>query len=275
MNSFQDWMKKGGSLARKAAVAAGNGLADGFRAIDPDVRRHLFQVPLLGYTLLSAKHVPVQALPDDGHPPVVFVHGLGGDRGNFLLMSGYFRLMGRRRSYRIHFEPGRSAEDMAQALRDFIAEVRHVNEVDKVDIVAHSLGGLVSRLALSNEETARSLRMVVTLGTPHKGTYPARYANTELTRILRPDSDLMRRLAETPWPDSVTGVCFYSRNDVFVLPWESAVLEGLKAVDVTPFTHYSYLLEPKSFREVFHALEDVSTSESVPVRTGPTQEVFE
>lgn len=258
MSQFRDFLGKSGKLVQRAAVAGGSAIADGFRAIDPDLRRHVFQVPLLGYTLLSPKRVPVKALSPDGHPPLVFVHGLGGDRGNFLLMAGYFRLLGRSRSYRIHFEPGSAIPDMADALARFVEEVTEVTAEPQVEIVAHSLGGLVTRLALSRPGMAEKVRSVVTLGTPHKGSYPARYANTEITRQLRPDSDLIREINTLAWPSTVRGVCFYSRNDVFVLPWESARLEGLPAVDVTPFTHYSYLIDPKSFRQVWKVLHENS-----------------
>jgi len=118
------------------------------------------------------------------------------------------------------------------------------------------MGGIVARLAIHEHRLARSVRTLITLGTPHRGTYPARFANTNLTRELRPDSDLMSRLIKRPWPRRVRGVTFWSRNDLFVLPAQSAAAEGTDHVDVTPFTHYSYLIDPKSWAAVGRALAD-------------------
>jgi hypothetical protein len=60
----------------------------------------------------------------------------------------------------------------------------------------------------------------------------------------------MRQLRRQPWPRQIRGVTLWSKNDLFVLPPESATLSGTKKIDMTPFTHYSYLIEPKSWETV-------------------------
>lgn len=235
--------------------AVGRQTARAYASIDPDLRRHVAQMPLLGYSLFGAGRRPVEAGEPDGHPPLLFVHGLGGSRGDFLLMAGYLYLHGRKRSYRIGFDTTQTIADRARALAGFVEEVVETTGEPQVDLVAHSLGGLLVRLALSDFDLARRARLVITLGTPHAGTYPARFADTPITRELRPDSPLVRRLAATPWPAEVRGVSFWSRSDMLVLPPESAALAGTEAVEVTPFTHYSYLIDPRSWALVREQLE--------------------
>ncbi|MBI5526912.1 MAG: alpha/beta fold hydrolase [Deltaproteobacteria bacterium] len=253
-----DW-KKLVAVVGKATVRGGRFVgrkaAEAYRSIDPDVMRHLAQVPLLSYSLLVSREEKIEAGEPDGHPPLVFVHGLGGNRGNFLLMAWYLRLKGRRRSYKIHFDPGQSIAEMAAALARFIRAVKKATGESQVEIVAHSLGGIVARMAIEKHRLASSVATLVTLGTPHKGTYPARYANTVNTREIRPDSALICELNKRPWPGRVRGVTFWSRGDLFVLPAESAAVPGTETVDMTPFTHYSYLLDPKSFAAVADALK--------------------
>src|SRR5207248_7006465 len=41
---------------------------------------------------------------------------------------------------------------------------------DRVDIIAHSLGGLDARYALAHCGLAKRVRSLVTIGTPHRGT---------------------------------------------------------------------------------------------------------
>jgi triacylglycerol lipase len=54
----------------------------------------------------------------------------------------------------------------ARALVDAIDALGH----DRVDVIAHSLGGLDARYALSRLGLARRVRSLVTVGTPHRGT---------------------------------------------------------------------------------------------------------
>lgn len=250
MSEFSDILRTTGKGLKTAGLFVAGQARDLYRKIDPDVPRHLVQIPLLSYSLLVSRRETIEPGESDGHPPLIFVHGLGGNRGNFLLMAWWLRAHGRKRSYKIAFEPGQSIDEMAAALAQFVEEVRTATGEERVEIVAHSLGGIVARLALNEHGLQDRIRTLVTLGTPHHGTYPARYANTETTRDLRPDSELIRRLNAKPWPASVRGVTFWSRNDLFVLPAESAALQGTEIVDATPFTHYSYLIDFKAFKAV-------------------------
>lgn len=235
------------AVAKKAAEL--------YRAVDPDVMRHIVQLPLLSYTLFVSRRQEIEPLPSDGFPPLIFVHGLGGDRGNFLPMALYLSFKGRNRSYRIHFEKGQSITNMADALAQFIKDVKAVTGEEVVEIVAHSLGGIVARLALANNDMGKSVNTLITLGSPHKGTYAARYANTPVLRDIRPDSKLVKRLNETPLPTNIKLFSFWSKNDLLVLPPESAIMDESIPVNMTPFTHYSYLISPKCWRKVAEALE--------------------
>ena len=261
MAEFREVMATIGRAAVKTGTFVGRKVADGYRKIDPDVMRHLAQVPLLSYSLFVSRREEIDPGLPDGHPPLIFVHGLGGNRGNFLLMAWYLRLHGRRRSYKIHFEGGQSMEEMAAALAGFVRDVKKATGERGVEMVAHSLGGIVARMAVSEHRLASSVETLITLGTPHKGTYTARYANTTVIRDMRPESDLIKRLNGKPWPKKVRGVTFWSRNDLFVLPPEAAAVEGTEQVEMTPFTHYSYLIAPKSWIAVGKAL---NTSRSAP-----------
>jgi len=245
------WFVRGlAATGRGIAVGGkwvGSKAAEAYRAVDPDVQRHLIQVPLMAYTLFDKRDAEVQPSEPDGYPPLVFVHGYGGNRGNFLPMSWLFWLAGRKRSYRVGFAAGRSIEEQAVDLVEFVERVCQINQAPRVDLVAHSMGGLVARIALQELSLAERVQTFVSLAAPHHGTYPARYANTEVLKCLRPGSELVARLAKGQIPESVRVVCMWSRNDLFVLPPESALLDGAERVDLTPFTHYSYLIAPRCF----------------------------
>jgi len=256
MPNYREIATKIGMEIVNAGAFAGRNLVKAYRSVDPDVMRHAAQLPLLSYTLFTSRQEIIDPAVPDGHPPLIFVHGLGGDRGNFLPMAWYMWFRGRVRSYRIHFRPGMSIQQMAAALADFVKAALKTTGEEQVEMVAHSLGGIVARFAITEWELERSVKTLITLGTPHKGTYAARYANTEVLRELRPGSRMIKMLDEYGWPRNVRGVTMWSENDLLVLPPEFAVVEGTEQVDMTPFTHYSYLISPKSWTKVEKALSE-------------------
>ena len=250
---------------KRAAAATGRGLAAAgrfvgakvtwaYQGVDPDVRRHIAQLPLMSYSLFMRKAQPVEPLPPDGHPPLVFVHGLGGGRGDFGPMAWYLRRMGRKRSYSIKFEGTRDIVAQGAALAEFIREVTEVTNEPQVDVVAHSMGGVAARVAVQDHDPNGTIRRLVTLGSPHGGTFAARLGNTPVTRDLRPDSELMERLRSVPLPSSVKATSFWSSSDMVIMPPESAALPGSEQVEMTPFTHYGYLIQPKSWKAVLVAI---------------------
>lgn len=251
-----------GRALSKAAISAGQGAAAAWQAVDPDLRRHLMQLPVMGLTMLGPARPPLEALPADGYRPVVFVHGLGGHRGNFVPMRAYFRYVGRSRTYAVGFAADANLDAMAAALRGVVAEVLERNGLPagaQIDLVAHSMGGLVCRLALEDPETAQRVAHLVTLGTPHAGTHVARFASTGHTLDLRPDSDLVVRLRrQVPWagPPALPHLsALWSRADMLLLPADTGCVAGAENIEMEGFTHYSYLLHARAWRQVAAELE--------------------
>lgn len=238
--------------------AMGGAAGEAWRAVDPDLRRHLLQLPLLGLTHLSPRDAVVRPLPDDGHPPVLFVHGLAGHPGNFTPMRVYFRALGRTRTYSIGFPPGLSFDAMAARLKEAAAEVSRVNGLAAdapVQIVAHSMGGIVTRVALLDPAFAARVVRVVTLGTPHQGTHAARFAATMQTLDLRPGSSLLKRLDATWGLPSTPLTALWSPADMLILPSEHATMPGAEAIRLDGFTHFSWLIDPRTWQAAWEILD--------------------
>jgi triacylglycerol lipase len=106
--------------------------------------------------------------------PVVLVHGMFGfDRVGMLgLRLHYFRGIERhleKLGCQVHVvavPPMASVPARANVLVEKIEALHH----DKVDVIAHSLGGLDTRYALAKLGLAKRVRSLVTIGTPHRGT---------------------------------------------------------------------------------------------------------
>ena len=255
-----------GILVGKAVVEVGQkvGLSakEAYEAIDPDVRRHLAQMPLVGLSVLTPRSREVKAKPDDGFRPVLFVHGLAGHPSNFAAMQLYFVTMGRKRSYSVSFGEHKDLQQMASYLCELIDEVARCNNLqddEQIDIVAHSMGGIISRLALTRPETAQRIAHLITLGTPHQGTHLARLASTEQTVQLRPNSTVLQQLQDQePWPDNVEMprlIALWSPSDIMILPAEAATLEGANNIEMTNYTHFTFLLHPHGWQAVYQLLQ--------------------
>ncbi len=250
---------------KRAMIVTGRGLAiagrfvgtkvaEAYRGIDPDLRTHIAQLPLMSYSLFARGDKPLEAGIPDGHPPLVFVHGWGGGRGDFIPMAWYLRRMGRRRTYSIRFAEAGDLEARGAELAEFLEEVLSVTGEPQVDIVAHSMGGVVTRVAILHCGLGHAIRRVVTLGSPHGGTFAARLGNTPVTHDMRPNSEFLERLAGEPLPSTVDMTSFWSSSDLVIMPPESAALSGTNQIEMTPSTHYGYLLEPRCWKAVYKAL---------------------
>lgn len=244
----------------RAAARASAAVASAYRAVDPDLRRHVAELPLVALTALAPRRDAIEPLPVDGWPPVVFVHGLGGHPGNFAPLQTYFRLCGRRRTYAFAQNGGELAEEGARlaAFLEAIVAANGLSDDAALDVVAHSMGGLVARLALEDARAVRRIGTLVTLGTPHAGTHVARYAATPRTLDLRPSSAVVARLArQLPWrgpPKQPRLVAMWSDADMMLLPATAARVEGAENVEMPGISHNGYLLHPTAWRRIYEVL---------------------
>ncbi|SCL23823.1 lipase family alpha/beta hydrolase [Micromonospora inyonensis] len=106
--------------------------------------------------------------------PVIVVGGLSGVAIAYEPLAARLRGDGHRVS--IYQLPGLGLGDIAASARSFsgyVAQVRANTGAAKVDLVAHSEGGLVSRYYLKYLGGTGSVGRLSTLGSPHYGTYIA------------------------------------------------------------------------------------------------------
>ena len=106
--------------------------------------------------------------------PVILVHGLFGfDRmGIPGARMDYFRGIAKHldtlgcHAHAVKLSRAKSVPERARELCDAITALPH----QRVDLIAHSMGGLDARYALAHFGLASRVRSLVTVGTPHRGT---------------------------------------------------------------------------------------------------------
>ena len=108
--------------------------------------------------------------------PVVFVHGFLGDRTNFLAMRTHLASVGIRSFASFSYGPRVDHQQLAAELGRTIAGICDATGSRQVDVVGHSLGGLVARY-LVESGGRQVIRRLVTLGAPY---YAADFPSQEL-----------------------------------------------------------------------------------------------
>jgi hypothetical protein len=158
--------------------------------------------------------------------PVLLVHGLVDNRSVFSVMHRSLRRRGFSHVFTWNYSP--LLTDVARGAADLGAYIERICEQtghDRVHVVGHSLGGLISRYSVQRQGGDRRVESLVTLGTPHEGSVWAHVLPTPLIRQLRPGSPVLRQLAE-PAPGCRTRVtAIYSDLDQIVVPTSSGRCE--------------------------------------------------
>ncbi|MFC5028794.1 alpha/beta fold hydrolase [Streptomyces sp. SID13666] len=161
------------------------------------------------------------------HPPVLLLHGFVDNRSVFTLLRRSLRKHGWTHVQALNYSPLSCDIRTAAALLG-----RHVEQIceqtgqRQVDIVGHSLGGLIARYYVQRLGGDSRVRTVVTLGTPHSGTRAVPLLTPHpIVRQMRPGSDLMNELTE-PAPGCRTHfVAFWSDLDQLMIPVETARID--------------------------------------------------
>lgn len=173
--------------------------------------------------------IPDQLSPDAvvyGRRGVVFVHGLLCNRGFWTPWMA--RLQGRGHAFvALNLEPIWGAIDgYAPQIETAVQLVTRATGRTPL-LVCHSMGGLAARAWLKRMKAEARVHHVVTLGTPHHGTWLARFGHGHNGRQMRLLSDWHAELDhDMPADRHALFTCWYSNCDNIVFPAGCATLRG-------------------------------------------------
>jgi pimeloyl-ACP methyl ester carboxylesterase len=187
---------------------------------------------------------------------VVFIHGYICNRG---LWNPWMRRLHKLdRAY-----VAVSLEPVFANIDDYIPQIeRAVRRIETATglapvIVAHSMGGLVARAWLRSRATHKrsdgtdEAARLITIGTPHRGTWLAGLAMAANTRQMRVDSDWMKALVarEPPTlPNLITS--WWSECDQIVYPPPTAVFPGSEAKQLRGVGHIALTAREEIWNEI-------------------------
>ncbi|MBT3154621.1 alpha/beta fold hydrolase [Streptomyces sp. CHD11] len=213
-------------------------------------------------------------LPTEAKPPVVLLHGFIDNRSVFVLLRRSLSQHGRQQIESLNYSPLTcDIRIAAELLGRHIEQVCERTGSRQVDVVGHSLGGLIARYYVQRLGGDTRVRTLVTLGTPHSGTRVARLANAHpIVRQMRPGSPVLEELGG-PAPGCRTHfVAFWSDLDHIMDPLEAACVEhpDLTAVNVrvSGVGHLALPVHPAVATGIRQALDAAHAGEPTTGRAG-------
>lgn len=158
--------------------------------------------------------------------PIVLIHGLVDNRSIFATMRRALSRKGFGSIYALNYSPlTDDIRAVAVRLGELVEEVCEETGHDKVHIIGHSMGGLIGRYLVQRLGGDERVHTLVTMGTPHSGTAPARFIPHPVVRQMREDGDLIAELA-LPAPGCQTRIlAFWSDLDQLVIPKNHARID--------------------------------------------------
>lgn len=220
-----------------------------------------------------------RGLDDVGEPdepsrvetPVLLVHGYGANKSNWLFLHRYLHQAGFERLHALNYNPlVNDIPRLAEQLADRAERLRAHFGSERVHIVGHSLGGVITRYAVQ-VLGLEHVDLAVTVASPHGGVRLARYGS-HLSTVspfasgleLRPDSPVMTLLRSSARPMSTRWVAYYSNLDLVVPARRAMILEPELAATnilVKDHGHLSIMLS----RRLAHSIVDqLGAAEGLP-----------
>lgn len=184
---------------------------------------------------------------DVTEPPVLLVHGYLATRGSLHLLER--RLHDRHHlvfSYRLGLINLGDIRESAALIARKVESLVGQTSVRKVDLVGHSMGGLVGLYYVKRLGGRHRVRKLILLGTPAGGTWSALLGLVtapfgRASLQLLPSSPFLRELNESPMPRGVEVVSIGGERDLLA-PLSSTVLKDVRHIAL-PTNHSGFLVD--------------------------------
>ena len=179
--------------------------------------------------------------------PVLLIHGYLANRGSVHLLE---RRLCEKGHVVMTFRPERmhtgDIRDTAGLVARKVESLCTQAPVDKVDIIGHSMGGLVGLDYVKRLGGRHRVRRLILLGTPADGTWSALLGLVTAplgpaSRQLLPGSRFLRELHEAPIPPGVEVTTVAGDRDLLA-PLGSTEIPGVQRV-VVPASHAGLLVD--------------------------------
>ncbi|MDA0563903.1 triacylglycerol lipase [Streptomonospora sp. S1-112] len=203
--------------------------------------------------LTTAALLAAAAAPGAAHAqervPVLFVHGYGGSAGNWDDLAADLVADGWPEAdlHAIDYDSTASNTETAEVIAAEVDAVLAESGADRVDIVAHSMGGLSSRWYLKFLGGHERVDDWVSLAGPNQGStvrLPCVAVQPSCQEVVAGSEFLARLNSGDPTPGAVGYTTFRSLCDLIVRPSTNVMLTGADNRYAGCVGHTAFLTDP-------------------------------
>jgi len=221
-----------------------------------------------------------------GRRPIILVHGYGVNSAVWWYIKKHLRRDGQPNLVTVNLPTVKAGVPVCvQILAATVERVCAEAAVEQVDLVGHSLGGLVAASYLAGLGGAGSdpqarVHALVTIGSPFKGTVLAFLGMGPAARQMRPESSYLKdfaeawaaanRRAEAPTVTTTPAersTSLISSFDNLVIPFESALLPGARSEEFSYLGHDAMLVSHQVYAAVVQGLAAPDQKEAPLAKT--------
>lgn len=192
---------------------------------------------------------------------VVLVHGFVCNRGLWLPWMKALRAQGMP-YVSVNLEPAFGSIDAYDALIEEAVRRAEGLTGQPPIVVCHSMGGLAVRAWLARQPSRERVGAVITIGTPHRGTWLGRLSHVTNGRQMQPGCDWLVALEQREHEASPSPyarfVCWYSNTDNIVFPASTATLPGADNRLVDGAAHVAMAFHPMVMAESIALVKTMS-----------------
>jgi hypothetical protein len=178
--------------------------------------------------------------------PILLVHGYGMSRGSMLAVGRWLIDAGCGPVYAAGYPWLSKLEEAGAGVAALVAQICAITGAERMDIVAHSLGGLVSRSARARAGSL--VGRIVTLGTPHRGAVMGPLSVGGMHDVLCVGTD-----CDTP---QVGDLAVVSEMDLVVRPSKASLAAPAETLFLDRAGHGAMLLSPGVARSIARHLSE-------------------
>lgn len=209
-------------------------------------------------TLSAARPLGFLPLPGTrrqrrGPRPVIMLHGYAMNRANFIPLARRLSVAGLGPMYGFEYWSLGKTASAARRLGEYVERLCARTGSERVDLVGHSMGGMVARYYVSRGRGADRVRNLITIGSPHRGTDVSAVGFGRPGSELAPNSSFLQRLEAAPVPAKVRITAILSRSDALV-PTPRGRWRGVEQIVYDDLGHLSMLASRRVANEIISRL---------------------
>ena len=190
--------------------------------------------------------------------PVVMVHGIDDSPRVFGALEAALDCAGITRRSAVTLTPNDGAlplEALAAQLETHVEQVRRETGSQQVDVVAFSMGALVARVWMLEQDGRHRVRRFVSISGPHAGTGTGWLRSNPGATQMRWNSPLLQRLSRDASAFAPAEVfTLWSPLDLMIVPAASSRLSGARERTFPVLLHPLMLTDGRVLRAVTEAL---------------------